>query len=92
MVLGTSLYRDLSFSFMGLTRSGIYCLEIRIQKKKKNYYLYRSRTKYIRSNNLNIKKTTGANLSRFVIYIEPIYCGSLINFADVAVFINCSNS
>ena len=91
MVLGTSLYKDLPWSFMGLIRSELYCLGIRIQKKI-FYCLYRPRTNYIRSNNLNIKKTTGAKLSRFVIYIEAICCGGLIYFAVVAVFINGSNS
>ena len=74
---------------MGLIRAERYCLGIRI---KKNYCPYRSRTNYIRLNNLNIKKTAGAKLSRFVIYTEAIYCGSLINFVVVAVFINSSNS
>ena len=49
-------------------------------------------TNYVRSNNLNIKETTGAKLSPFVIYIEAICCSSVIYFAVVAVFINCSNS
>ena len=35
MVLGTSLYKDLSWSFMRLIRSELYCLGIRIHKKKK---------------------------------------------------------
>ena len=43
-------------------------------------------------NNLKTKKTIGAKLSRFVIYIEAICCDSLINFVVAAVFINCSNS
>ena len=34
MVLDTSLYQILSWSFMGLIRSVLYCLEIKIQKKK----------------------------------------------------------
>ena len=93
MVLDTSLYKVLSWWFMGLIKSELYCLGIRIHtKKKKNYCLYRSRTNYIRLNNLHIKKTIGAKLSRFAIYIEAICCGSLINFVVVAVFINCSNS
>ena len=77
---------------MGLTRSELYFLELEYKKKKKIYCLYRSRTNYIRFNNLNIKKTDGGKLSHFVICIEGICCGSLTNFPVVAVFINCSNS
>ena len=36
------------------------------------YCLYRSRTNYIRFNNLNITKTTEKKFSRFAIYVEAI--------------------
>ena len=63
MVLDTSLYKVLSWLFMGLISSELYSLEIRIQKIV-FYCFYRLRLNYIRLNNL---KTTGAKLSRFVI-------------------------
>ena len=77
---------------MGLIRSELYCFVIRTQKII--FYCLRSTTNYIRLNYLDIKKVTGAKLSRFVIYIEAITicCDSFINFIVVAVFINCSNS
>ena len=93
MVLDTSLYKVLSWSFMGLIRSELYCLGIRMQKK--NFFIAvigREHTIYVLYVFLNIKKTIGAKLSRFVLYIEAICCGSLINFVVVAVFINCCNS
>ena len=74
---------------MGLIRSE---LGIRIRKKKILYCFYRLITNYIRLNNINIKKITGAKLSRIVIYIKAIRCGGLINFVVVAISINYSNS
>ena len=95
MVLDTSLYKVLSWSFMGLIRSELklrlYCFGIRIQEFF-FHSLYRSKTNYMQLNRLNIKKTTRAKLSPFVIYIKTIiYCGSFINFIVAAVFINRSN-
>ena len=55
MVLDTSLYKVLSWSFMGLIRSELYCFGIRIQKIV-FHCLYKSKTNYIRINSLNIKK------------------------------------
>ena len=57
---------------MGLITFELYRFEIRIQKFV-FYYFYRLRTNYILLNNLNIKKTTGAKLSRIFIYIEAIH-------------------
>ena len=71
MVLDTSLYKVLSCFFMGLLRSKLYCFGIRIQKIV-SHCLYKLKTNYMRINNLNIKKTTGAKLSPFAIYIEAI--------------------
>ena len=56
---------------MGLIRSELYCFGIRIQKIV-FHCLYKSKTNYTQIISLNIKKTTGAKLSPFVIYIEAI--------------------
>ena len=53
MVLHPSLYKVLSWSFMELIRSELYCLGTRLQKE--NYCLFRSRTNYTRLKNLIIK-------------------------------------
>ena len=92
MVLDTSLYQILSWSFMELIRYALYCLEIRMQKK--NYCLCRSRTNYIRLKNLIIKKLPEQNFHAlsFISKRSFICCGSVISFVVVAVFINCSNS
>ena len=95
MVLGAFLYKVFSWSFMGLIRSELKCFGIRIQKFF--FCLFRSRTNYIRLENLIIKKLPEKNfhieVKFLVIYIKAIIClcGSLINFVVVAVFINCSN-
>ena len=92
MVLDPSLYKVLSWSFMGLIRSELYCLGIRIQRKK--FCLFRSRANYIRLKNLIIKNQPEQNIHvlSFISKRSFICCGSLINFANVALFINCSNS
>ena len=76
---------------MGLLRSELYCLGIRIQKKF-FYCLFRSRRNYIRLKNLNIKKLPEQNFY-FVIYIKAIIYLLWYSyyFVVVAVFINCSN-
>ena len=93
MVLDTSLYKVFSWSFIGLIRSELYCLGIKIQKKF-FYYLFRSRTNYIRLKNLIIKKLPEQNFHAlsFISKRSFICCGSVISFVVVAVFINCSNS
>ena len=59
--------------FMKLIRSELYCFGIIIQKMVFQC-LYRSKANYIRLNSLNIKKSAGAKLSPFVIYIKVIIC------------------
>ena len=56
---------------MGLTRSERDCFRIRIQKNIFLAFIGREKS-YTRYNSLNIKQTTGAKLSLFVIYIEVI--------------------
>ena len=79
------------YTVLWLIRSKLY-FETRIQEIVL-YCLYRSRTSYIRLNNLTFKKTAKAKPSRSVIYVKAsvICCGSFINVIVVAVFINCTN-
>ena len=71
------------------------CTALELEDKKCVLYcLCRSKTNFLRLNNLTIEKTIKTKLLRFVIYIEAIVypCDSFINFIGVAVFINCSSS
>ena len=70
MVLDPSLYKVLVWSFMGLIRSELYCLGIRIQKK---FLLpFQVENKLYKASELYHLKANGAKLSGFVIYIEAI--------------------
>ena len=71
------------------------CTALELEDKKCVLYcLCRSKTNYLRLNNLTTEETTKAKLSRFVIYNEAAYnrCNNFINFIAVAVFIDCSSS
>ena len=95
MVLDTSLYKVLSWSpimlttymLMGLIRSEHCYFGIRIQKIV-FYCFYRSKTNYIRLNNLNIKKILEQNFHSlsFISKRSFICSGSFVNFIVVAVF------
>ena len=92
MVLDTSLYKVLSWSFMGLIRSEHYCLGIRIYIYIyiKNYCFFTPSTNYIPFKNLIIKKLLEQffHALSFILKRSFICCGSL---AAVAAFIYCSN-
>ena len=94
MILDPSSYNKvLSWSFMGLIRSELCYLWIRIQKQK-IYCLFRSRTNRTWLKKLIIKKLLEQNFHAlwFISKLSYICFGSLVNFVVVAVFINCSNS
>ena len=91
MVLDTYLYKALSWSFMALIRSELYCFGIRIQNIVFHCH-YRSKTNYIWLTSLNIKKNYRSETFtiRYLYRSYHLYV-AVVSLIVVAMFINYSN-